>query len=124
MKLIVTTLIGLAVAGFATTASAHVVEVTTSIPVVQGSDDSELKAAVASAIDDAVHQAIRFTPTVVTLQNVRRVGDRIYLVLLVADQEGEEMIKQLESDGANSSGGANDSGELSTEPGDSAVKNL
>ena len=98
MKPVATTLIALAIASFATAASAHVVEITTSIPVAQASDKAELKAALESAIEDAVKQTIRFTPTVVTLHEVRRVGDRIYLMLLVVDREGEELMKQLAID--------------------------
>ena len=95
MKRLLATLIGLGIAAFATSASAHMVEITTSIPAVKAADDNDLKQALASAVDDAVKHAIAFTPTVVTLQHARLVGDRIYLQLLVVDQDGEEMMEQL-----------------------------
>ena len=41
--------------------------------------------------DDVLHHAIAFTPILVTLQTARVVGDRIYILLLIADGEGEEM---------------------------------
>lgn len=63
MKLVLATIIGLAIAALATTASAHVVEITTSIPAAKAADDADLKEALATAIDDAVKHAIRFTPT-------------------------------------------------------------
>jgi hypothetical protein len=54
----------------------------------------------------------------VTLKSARRLGDRIYLVLLIVDHDGEEMMKQLASDAATASP------ELSTEPGDDDVRSL
>ena len=103
MKPVLATIIGLAIAAFATTATAHVVEVTTSIPAVKASDEAELKEALESVIDDAVNRAIGFTPTIVTLENLRRVGDRIYIVLLIADHDGEELIKALASEATDTS---------------------
>ena len=98
MKPVLSTLIVLAIAAYAATASAHVVEVTTSIPAAHTADDTDLREALESAIDDAVHHTIGFTPTAVTLQNARRVGDRIYLMFLIVDRDGEELIKRLASD--------------------------
>jgi hypothetical protein len=103
MKPVLATIIGLAIAAFATTVSAHLVEVTMSIPAVKAADDGDLKTALESAIDDAVKHAIGFTPTLVTLRNARLVGDRIYIVLLIVDRDGEEMMKQLATDEPNSS---------------------
>ena len=104
MKPVRTTLIGLAIAAFATTASAHVVEVTASIPAGQAANDADLRAAIESAIDDAINHTIAFTPTAVTLQDARRVGDRIYLMFLILDRDGEELIKQLATDGEKGTG--------------------
>lgn len=95
MKAIVTAIVALVIAASATTASAYVVEITTSIPAVKAADDADLKEALQSAIDDAVQHAIAFTPTVVTLQHARLVGGRIYIQLLVVDRDGEEMMKRL-----------------------------
>jgi hypothetical protein len=104
MKRIVTTLIAVAITTFAATcASAHIVEVTTSIPVTKASNRADLKVAVESAVDEALQGAIAFTPTVVRLQSARRIGDRIYLQLLIVDQDGEALIKQLAIDSANES---------------------
>ena len=104
MKRIVTTLIAVAIVTFAATgASSHIVEVTTSIPVAKASSRADLKVAVESAVDEALQGAIAFTPTVVTVQSARRIGDRIYLQLLVVDQDGEALLKQLAIDSANES---------------------
>ena len=101
MKPLWSTLIGLVILAAATSASAHIVEITTSIPAVKAADDDDLAAALQSAIHDAVN-AISFTPTVVTLQHARVVGDRIYIQLLVVDRDGEELMKQLATDHAES----------------------
>ena len=95
MKRALAASVGLVIAALATTASAHVVAITTSIPAVTAADDADLKVALESAIDDVVSHAIRFTPTLVTLQTARLVGDRIYIVLLIVDHDGEELMKQL-----------------------------
>jgi len=57
-----------------------------------------LKAAVESAINDVLKHAIAFAPTMVTVQNARVAGDRIYILLLIADEEGEETMKTLSAE--------------------------
>ena len=118
MKPVLATIIGLAIAAFATTTSAHVVEVTTSIPAVKAADDADLKTALESAIDDAVRHAIGFAPTLVTLRNARLVGDRIYIVLLIVDHDGEELMKRLVTDEPTASP------EPFADPGDGDVRSL
>ena len=46
-----------------------------------------------SAINDVLHHAIAFTPTVVTVHKARVVGGRIYILLLIADEEGEKTME-------------------------------
>jgi hypothetical protein len=119
MKRIVTTLIAVAITTFAATSvSAHIVEVTLSIPVTKASNRADLKVAVESAVDEALQGAIGFTPTVVTVQSARRIGDRIYLQLLIVDQDGEALMKQLAIDSAN------ESDEPSSEDVDDGVETL
>lgn len=95
MKRVLAALAGFVMAASAATASAHVVVLTTSIPAVEATDEGQLRAALGAAIDDAVTQAIRFTPTVVTVESLQQIADRIYLVLLVVDHDGEELMRQL-----------------------------
>jgi hypothetical protein len=92
--LLVATLIGLGTVTFATAAAAYVVAVPTSFPAATIEDDSELEAAVKSAVDDVLSHAIAFAPTFVTVQTARVVGDRVYILLLIGDGEGEEMLKE------------------------------
>jgi hypothetical protein len=98
VKRLLAIIIGLAIAGFGSPATAYVVEITTSIPVTSPGDDARLKDALRSAIDDVLNHAIAFTPTLVTVQSARVVGDQIYLLLLIADGDGEETMKRLSAE--------------------------
>ena len=42
--------------------------------------------------------SIAFAPTTVTVQDARVAGDRIYILLLIADEEGEETMKTLSAE--------------------------
>src|SRR2546430_5316191 len=83
------------VTAFANLATAYVIQITTSIPVTSTADEAQLKHAVDSMMGDVLNHAIAFAPTVVTVQHTRVVGDRIYILLLIADEDGEETIKKL-----------------------------
>jgi hypothetical protein len=98
MKSLLAAIVGLTIVAFTDPAGAYMVEIATSIPVASAVDDAHLKEAIESAIDDVLHHAIAFTPTVVTLQTARLIGDRIYILLLIADGEGEEMMKKLSAE--------------------------
>ena len=99
MKTLLATIIGLAIVVVANPASAYVVAITTSIPATSVADDTDLKAALVSAIEDVLRHAIAFSPTFVTVLKVRVVEDRIYILLLIGDSEGEEMMKKLSVEG-------------------------
>ncbi len=79
----------------ATPASAFVVEVTTSVAVSESDDQATIKSAVQSAVDGVLKEAIAFTPTMVMLTRALVVGERLYIRLLIADQEGEKTFKDL-----------------------------
>jgi hypothetical protein len=76
-------------------AAAHLVEITTSVAVTGEEDRNALASAVMTAVDTALKDAIAFTPTLIVLTDATRVGDRLYLRLLVADQEGERTFDLL-----------------------------
>jgi hypothetical protein len=90
-------LIALAVAGPAVPVSAFVAQVATSIPAATVDSDAQLQEAVYSAVKDMLKHAIAFTPSLVQLQSAKLVGDRIYILLLVADPDGEETLKAFEA---------------------------
>ena len=93
MKSGLAVIIGLVLMTFTSTATAYVVEVTTSIPAATAADDARLKDALESAINDVLHHAIAFTPTVVAVHKARVVGGRLYILLLIADEEGVKTIE-------------------------------
>jgi len=79
----------------ATPASAFVVEVTTSVAVADADDQRQLKTALQAAVDSVLNDAISFTPTVIVLTDAVLVGDRLYVRLLLTDQDGERAFNDL-----------------------------
>lgn len=102
MKTLTAVVVGLAITLSTQVAGAYVVQVVTTVPVAatgaQGT--SQLGDVIESAIRDVLSHAIAFTPTVVRIENARIVGERLYLVLLIADTEGEAIIEELATDRA------------------------
>jgi len=94
LKTLLTTLIVVSLAAWPTLVAAYVVQITTSIPVA-GGNDAKLKDALRAAIDDILEHAIAFEPTVVEVRDARVVGDRVYILLLIADDDGEDTMKTL-----------------------------
>jgi hypothetical protein len=68
--------------------------VATSVAAEAIDSDEHLDQAIDAALADML-KAIAVRPTVLQLQKVLLVGDRIYLLVLVADVDGEEMLKGL-----------------------------
>ena len=93
MKALVVALATLALTMVARPAIAFVVVVTTTVAASDAADETQLQASLDSAIKDVLTRAIAFTPTLVTLEGVRRIGNEIYLVLLIADADGENSLK-------------------------------
>jgi hypothetical protein len=79
-------------------AAAHVVEVTTSLSLEQFEDKAQLKQALRAEVDRVLATTIAFTPTVVALTDARQVGERLMVRLLIADEDGERLIQELERD--------------------------
>ena len=95
MKLIAAALTALTLVVAVRPATAFVVEVTTSIAVSDADDQAMLKSALQTAVDGVLKDAIAFKPTLVVLTRALVMGDRLYIRLLVADQEGEQTVKDL-----------------------------
>ena len=79
----------------ASPAVAYLVEVTTSVAVSDADDRRVLQEALLAAVDGVLKQAIAFTPTLIVLTSATVVGDRLYVRLLVADQDGERTFDEL-----------------------------
>jgi hypothetical protein len=82
----------------ATPAAAFVVEVTTSISVDDAQDEGQLKDALQNAVDSVLNDAIAFKPTVVVLTHAVVMRGRLYVRMLLADQDGERTFKDLDED--------------------------
>ena len=103
MKTLSAAVVGVAIALFAQVASAYVVQVMTAVPLAAAAtaeDTAQLGVAVESAVRDVLAHAIAFTPTVVKVQDARIIGERLYLVLLIADAEDEAVIQEQPADPA------------------------
>ena len=81
----------------ATPTDAYVVEVTTTVAVTDAADQTQLRQALQDAVDGVLKDAIAFKPTLVVLTRAMVVGDRLYVRLLIADQEGERTVEELGS---------------------------
>jgi hypothetical protein len=98
MKTLSAAVVGVAIALSAQVAAAYVVQIVTAVPLAaEGSakDTAQIGAVVESAVRDVLAHAIAFTPTVVRVEDARIIGEQLYLVLLVADAEGEVLIEAL-----------------------------
>ena len=79
-------------------AAAFVVEITTSVSVDDADDKSQLEDALQAAVDNVLHDAIAFRPTLVVLTHAVVKGNRLYVRLLLADQDGERTFNDLSPD--------------------------
>jgi hypothetical protein len=95
MKTLVAVLIGCVITMTAYPAAAYLVVVTTSIPAQSVANDADLDAALKSAIDDVVQHVVAFSPTFVTVESARAVGGRVYILLIIGDDEGAATLKVL-----------------------------
>jgi len=95
MKALIAAAAALGLAWVATPSDAYIVEVTTTIAVADADDQAQLREALQSAVDNVLKDAIAFTPTLVVLTRAMVVGDRLYVRLLIADQDGERTVEEL-----------------------------
>ena len=97
MKVVIAAVAALVVTAVATPAPAYVVLVTTSFPVPNTTEEGRIATALASAITDVLDHAVAFTPTFVQLESVRVFADRVYVLLLIADADGEANMEAFSS---------------------------
>jgi hypothetical protein len=80
-------------------ARAELVEVTTALDVADTHDGDGLKAALKEAVEHVLSDTIAFEPTMVALTDARMVGQKLMVRLLIADAEGEQMLRALQAGG-------------------------
>ena len=93
MRSLVAALVAVAVVCSATPGGAYVAHVSTSIAVTDPNDELAVKQAIQTAVDDLLSQGIGFTPTLVVLTRAVLLDGRIYIRLLVADDEGARLFR-------------------------------
>jgi hypothetical protein len=96
MKTLVAVAVALALAASAHVASAYVAVVGTDIPIPSAPDaerSARLEAAIWAAVRDVLEHAVAFTPTVVTIEDARVVGDRLHLLIFLSDEGGESVTR-------------------------------
>jgi len=76
-------------------AAAFVVEVTTSVTVEDAEDNGQLHDALQAAVDNVLNEAIAFRPTLIVLTHALVRDGRLYVRMLLADQEGERTFQDL-----------------------------
>jgi hypothetical protein len=86
----------LSLTSVAAPASAYLVEITTSVSTEGLRDEAQLKEAVRGAVDSVLKDAIAFKPTVVVLTHAVVRSGRLYLRLLIADEDGERAFDDLD----------------------------
>ena len=94
MKTLVAVAVALAIAASAHVASAYVAVVGTDIAIPSAPDaerSTRLEVAIWAAIRDVLEHAVAFTPTVVTIEDARVVGDRLHLLIFLSDESGESV---------------------------------
>ena len=85
-----------------TPAPAHVVEVTTALEMPDAQDLAAVKAALQAAVDRVINDTIAFKPTLIALTDARVMGEKLFVKLLIADADGERMLKDLQDQGTGS----------------------
>src|SRR5438034_911745 len=70
----------------------------TALPQAGEVGDCARRHAVDAAIVDVLRNAIAFSPTMGTIQNARAVADRIYILLLIADADGEKTLEVISAE--------------------------
>jgi len=95
MKTLLAAGLALAVLAAAAPAPAHVVEVTTSVPLEDVADTKTLHDRLRAVVDDTLRSTIAFQPTLVALTDATVLGERLYVRLLFADADGERTLDEL-----------------------------
>lgn len=93
MKSLVVGAMTAALLWWATPASAYLEHVSTSIEVADAADETAVTQALQRAVDDLVKQGIGFEPTLVIVTRAVLRDGRLYVRLLVADDEGARQFR-------------------------------
>ena len=113
MKTLVAVAVALALAASAHVASAYVAVVGTDISIPSAPDSersARLEVAIWAAVRDVLEHAVAFTPTVVTIEDARIVGDRLHLLIFLSDEGGGSVTQPPTRDDGPGSGRDDEAG--------------
>ena len=113
MKTLVAVAVALALAASAHVASAYVAVVGTDISIPSAPDSersARLEVAIWAAVRDVLEHAVAFTPTVVTIEDARIVGDRLHLLIFLSDEGGGSVTQPPTRDDGPGSGRDDETG--------------
>jgi hypothetical protein len=82
-------------------ADAHVVHAVSSFSItdIDIHDNPLMEQALKTAVNKVLNDTIAFTPTVVVLTDAQVVGERLYFRVLIADEDGERTLTELNGKG-------------------------
>lgn len=86
----------LAAMAMAAPASAHLAEVTTTVPLAGVQDVESLRRSIGHAVAKARAETIAFEPSLVAVTSVRVLGEHMLIGLLFADADGKAMLEELQ----------------------------
>jgi hypothetical protein len=84
-----------------TEAAAHVVQATSSLSLTEldVNDKPQLEQALKTAVNQLLKETIAFQPTLVALTDAQVIGERLYFRVLIADEDGERVLTELNGHG-------------------------
>ena len=102
MKLLLVAVIIASAAWLAAPASAHVVTAMSSFSIadVDVNDKPQLEQALKTAVNKVLKDTIAFTPSFVALTDAQVIGGRLYVRVLIADEDGERTLNELNGHGS------------------------
>jgi hypothetical protein len=82
---------------FGTPAAAHVVQAMGSFSLtdIDVHDKPQLEQALKTEVDRVLKDTIAFQPTFVALTDAQVIGERLYFRVLIADEDGERVLSEL-----------------------------
>ena len=82
---------------FGTPAAAHVVQATSSLSLtdLDVNDKPQLEQALKTAVNLVLKSTIAFQPSFVALTDAQVIGERLYFRVLIADEDGERVLSEL-----------------------------
>ena len=85
------------------TAASCVILPNRSVDMPESRDEGAVKEVLQKAVDRVLADTIAFKPTMIALTDARVMGEKLLVRLLIADADGERMLKDLRDDTGSAS---------------------